>query len=184
MGPAVSRRSLTINTRVRIRVCPCGICGGQSDTRIGFSTSYSVFSSQYASTVALHTHITSAGRTVGPLVAAVQTQSLTSSTWTTTWIIKSFRATSRVKWLSDEKTNVSRTIPDLVFRLLVCLEKQSAPGIGLPEFHSHVGALANGSCWLVSRVCCVSPAYPGISVPWRRGQRWSSKRWVFRRLTI
>jgi hypothetical protein len=57
IDPAVSRRSLTTDTRVRIRVCPCGTYGGQSDTRVGFSTSSSVFSSQYDSTVALHTHI-------------------------------------------------------------------------------------------------------------------------------
>jgi hypothetical protein len=36
-----------------------------------------------------------------------------------------------------KKTNVSRTISVLVFRVLMYLEKQSAPGIGLPEFHAH-----------------------------------------------
>jgi hypothetical protein len=55
-------------------------------------------------------------------------------------IIKYSWATSRVKWLSDEKTNISRTISVLVFRVLMYLENQSAPGIGLPEFHTHVGA--------------------------------------------
>jgi hypothetical protein len=40
----------------------------------------------------------------------------------------------------------------------MCLEKQSMPGIGLPKFHAHVGALANGSSRLVSRLCCVRPA--------------------------
>jgi hypothetical protein len=37
-------------------------------------------------------------------------------------IIKYSRATSRVKWLSDEKTNVPRTISVLVFRVLMYLE--------------------------------------------------------------
>jgi hypothetical protein len=61
-------------------------------------------------------------------------------------VIKSSWATSHVKWLGEEKANVSRTISVLIFRLLMCLEKQSAPGIGLPEFRTHVDALANGSC--------------------------------------
>jgi hypothetical protein len=60
-------------------------------------------------------------------------------------IIKYSRATICVKWLSDEKTNVSKTISVLVFRVLMYLEKQSAPDIGLPEFHAHVGVLANGT---------------------------------------
>jgi hypothetical protein len=38
----------------------------------------------------------------------------------------------------------------------MCLEKQSASGIGLPEFHAHVGALANGSCRLVSNSSSVN----------------------------
>jgi hypothetical protein len=36
------------------------------------------------------------------------------------------RVTSHVKWLNDEKTNVSRTICVLVFRELMYLENQSA----------------------------------------------------------
>jgi hypothetical protein len=36
-------------------------------------------------------------------------------------IIKYSRATSRVNWLSDEKTNVSRTTSVLVFRVLIQL---------------------------------------------------------------
>jgi hypothetical protein len=51
-------------------------------------------------------------------------------------IIKYSWTTSRAKWLSDEKTNVSRTISVLVFRVLMYLEKQSTPSIGLPEFHT------------------------------------------------
>jgi hypothetical protein len=64
------------------------------------------------------------------------------------------------------------------------------------------------SCRLVSRVCCVTlsdsshwlahhhergaraglyltrTVSPDTSVTWRRGQKWSSKRWLFLRLTI
>jgi hypothetical protein len=36
-----------------------------------------------------------------------------------------------------EKANVSRIISVLVLRSMMCLEKQSAPGIGLPEFCTH-----------------------------------------------
>jgi hypothetical protein len=35
MAQAVSRRPLTAEDRVRARVNPCGICGGQSDTGTG-----------------------------------------------------------------------------------------------------------------------------------------------------
>jgi hypothetical protein len=37
----VSRRPLTAEGRVRARVNPCAICGGQSGTETGFSPSYS-----------------------------------------------------------------------------------------------------------------------------------------------
>jgi hypothetical protein len=57
MAQVVSRRPLTAEARVRARVNPCGICGGQSDTETGFSPSSSVFPSIYHSTVALQTHI-------------------------------------------------------------------------------------------------------------------------------
>jgi hypothetical protein len=40
------------------------------------------FPCQYHSTMALHTHLSSRGRTIGSLVATVQTHSLTPSTWT------------------------------------------------------------------------------------------------------
>jgi hypothetical protein len=57
MAPVVNRRPLTAEARVRARVNPCGICGGQSGTGTGFSASSSVFPWQYHSTVALQTHI-------------------------------------------------------------------------------------------------------------------------------
>jgi hypothetical protein len=52
----VSRRPVIAEARVRTRVNPCGICGGQSDTGTGFCLSSSVFPCQYHSTVALQTH--------------------------------------------------------------------------------------------------------------------------------
>jgi hypothetical protein len=50
MAQAVSRRPLTAEARVRSRVSPCGICGGQSGTGTGFSPSTSVFPYQFHST--------------------------------------------------------------------------------------------------------------------------------------
>jgi hypothetical protein len=50
MAQAVSRRPTTAEARVRSRVSPCGICGGQSGTVIGFSPSTSVFPCQFHST--------------------------------------------------------------------------------------------------------------------------------------
>jgi hypothetical protein len=57
MAQVVSRRSLTAEAWVRARINPCGICGGQSGTGIGFSPSSSVFPCQYHSTVAHQSHI-------------------------------------------------------------------------------------------------------------------------------
>jgi hypothetical protein len=47
MAEVVSSRPLTTEARVHARVNPCGICGGQSGTGIGFSLSFSVFPCQY-----------------------------------------------------------------------------------------------------------------------------------------
>jgi hypothetical protein len=52
MAQAVSHRPRTAEARLRSRVSPCGICGGQSDTRTGFFLSTSVFPCQFHSTVA------------------------------------------------------------------------------------------------------------------------------------
>jgi hypothetical protein len=50
MPQAVSRRPVTAEARVRSRVSPCGICGGQSGTGTGFFPSTSVFPCQFLST--------------------------------------------------------------------------------------------------------------------------------------
>jgi hypothetical protein len=50
MAQAVNRRPPTAEARVRSRVTPCGICGGQSDIGTGFSPSSSVFPCQFHST--------------------------------------------------------------------------------------------------------------------------------------
>jgi hypothetical protein len=47
MAQDVSRRPLTAEARVRARINPCGICGGQNGTGTGFSQSSSVLPSQY-----------------------------------------------------------------------------------------------------------------------------------------
>jgi hypothetical protein len=57
ISQVVSSRPLTAEARVRARVNPCGICGGQSGTGAGFSPSSSVFLCQYHSTVALQSNI-------------------------------------------------------------------------------------------------------------------------------
>jgi hypothetical protein len=50
MAQAVNRRPPTAKARVRSRVSPCGICGGQSGTGTGFSPSTSIFRCQFHST--------------------------------------------------------------------------------------------------------------------------------------
>jgi hypothetical protein len=49
MAQAVSRRPLTADTRVRSRVSPCGICGGQRGTATGSFPSSWVFPCQFHS---------------------------------------------------------------------------------------------------------------------------------------
>jgi hypothetical protein len=57
MGQVISFWPLTAEAGVRARVSPCGICGVQSRTGTSFSASFSVFTCQYQSIVALHTGI-------------------------------------------------------------------------------------------------------------------------------
>jgi hypothetical protein len=52
VAQAVSRRPLAAEARIRSRISPCGICGGQSGTGTGLSPSTSVFPCQFHSTCA------------------------------------------------------------------------------------------------------------------------------------
>jgi hypothetical protein len=57
IAQAVSRRPLTAEVRVRAGVSLCGICGGQSGIRKGFSPSSLIFPCQYYFTMALPNHM-------------------------------------------------------------------------------------------------------------------------------
>jgi hypothetical protein len=50
MAQAINRRPLTAEARVRSRVSPCGIFGGQSGTGTGFPPSTLAFPCQFLST--------------------------------------------------------------------------------------------------------------------------------------
>jgi len=55
MVQAVSRRSLTAETRFRSRVSPCDICGQQNGNKVGFSPNNTVFSCKDRAINATHT---------------------------------------------------------------------------------------------------------------------------------
>jgi hypothetical protein len=54
MVQAASRRPVTAEARIHGQDSPYGICGEQSSTETGFSSSCSVLPCQYHPTVALH----------------------------------------------------------------------------------------------------------------------------------
>jgi hypothetical protein len=80
MAQAISRRPLTAEAGIRARVSPCGVLWWAKWHWDRFFPSSSVFLCQYHSTVGLHTHVSSGGQTIGPLVAAVQRHNMTPST--------------------------------------------------------------------------------------------------------
>jgi hypothetical protein len=57
MAQAVSRRAPTVEARVRSRIIPYEICGGQSGTGTGFSPSSSVSAVDIIPPWFLHAHI-------------------------------------------------------------------------------------------------------------------------------
>jgi hypothetical protein len=77
---AVSRQPFSAEERVRARVNPCRIRVGQSGAGTVFSPRTSVSPCQYHSTVVLHTRISPGRLTIGPLLATVQSHSLTPTT--------------------------------------------------------------------------------------------------------
>jgi hypothetical protein len=56
MAQVVSRWTVTAEARVRTRVSPCAICGGQTGTGTGSSSIYSDFPCQYHSTASPRSH--------------------------------------------------------------------------------------------------------------------------------
>jgi hypothetical protein len=61
MAQAVSRRPLNAEARVRARINPCEICGGQSGTGAGFSPTSSVLRCQHIIPPSLSKLISSGG---------------------------------------------------------------------------------------------------------------------------
>jgi hypothetical protein len=100
ISQAVSRRPLTAEAQARAQVIPCGICGGQSGTGTGFSPSSSI---PPVNVSPPWLFILMWGRTIGPLVAAVQRHSLTPSMWTTTTNILVFVFQVKQRFSNGEK---------------------------------------------------------------------------------
>jgi hypothetical protein len=61
MAQEVRCRPLTLETLLRAWGSPCGICGEQSGTGMGFSPNLFGLPCSYHSTVVLHTHTSSGG---------------------------------------------------------------------------------------------------------------------------
>jgi hypothetical protein len=80
ISQAVSCRPVPSEAWIRARVSPSGICGGLSGTGTCSYPRSWVFPCQDHSATALHTHVSTGGLTIGPLVAAVQRHGLTPST--------------------------------------------------------------------------------------------------------
>jgi hypothetical protein len=131
------------------------------------------FKCLYHSTVALHTHISSGGWTIGPLVAAVQGRGpirLTQTT-TTTWLYQLPILTTSLMLLS--KTNVCSVPQKIVVRVLgngSSLTRQPYVGSGLPQ--KLLPAKVSGYCFsdfvtrVFSRVGLSAPT-PNPRLSWR-----------------
>jgi hypothetical protein len=108
-----SSRPLTAETRVRIRVSPCGICSGQTASRTGISPSSLVFPCQYHCTVALHAHVSHGGMNNRPAGEC------SSSAWTRNkiWISLKIRHKKKVISNKDFKLylDLYHTVPSIRF---------------------------------------------------------------------
>jgi len=143
----VSYQTHTAETWVCTWVSPHGMCGGQSRTGTGISPSSLIFTCQYHSTMALHTHISPGGRTIGPLVTAVQRHSLTPSTRTTT-TVAIFACEAQEHYLSV------RTLTSLYFITFLVVRMNGSVG-----FYMYSEGLQNSA-----GACCWRPYHSSVAV--------------------
>jgi hypothetical protein len=113
MANAVSCRSLAAEAWFRALVSPREICGGQSGTGTGFPC-------RCHSTVALHTHVSRGGWTVGSLVAEIQRRSLALSTRTTRKVL--FNNFIRSASLGDRCVLVRSLLRDIMIFPVIPVE--------------------------------------------------------------